>query len=850
MGPGTDLAFISGGPTIDFGAVNQVVPGDVTIAFGAQPFGSGNWTIGGQLLLNVDGTLGNTGTTTVEGGIIVNAPGGRFTVNGVLNSQGTTVWNGGSFNFGNAAVFNNLAGATFEIRGDFTSNPSSGMFHNAGTLARTVGSGTSHFNMTVLNSGTIDAQTGTMHFGGDFSQTAGEIRLNGGSVSAAGTLDVQGGSITGSGTVFASLANGGVLAAGGAADSTSAVLIDGSYAQSASGAFEVELGGTAPADYDSLAVNGAVTLDGSFDVTLVNGFTLTVDDTFTIIDNDEADAVLGTFVGLSEGATIQLGQVGLVISYVGGDGNDVVLTAVDINVPVDPTPDNIQDVIDSLDTGTTTEVQAPAAPANIQDWLDAVAALTPRTTGPVIDIVLNLQNGTFGLGRRVDVPVGYRLTINGAAGSVVIEGSSPALTLASGDLLVLNGVTLVNSTDAPTILVTGGSLVLRDNLVRETTGGSQAAIEITGGNVDLGTADDLGGNTIDVSGAGELIRNLSTAFLPAVGNVYQVDGSTLTSGFAIEGEVFHGLDVVGLGVVDFADGSLYVAAGGSLQNAVDAAPSNATIHVASGIMQNYNVGAKLLTVAFENGPTVSQHADSLDSALRALTIIGTPLDDVIAFTRGPAAGVIQAEISGVPTGTFMPSGRLIASGEAGNDDISIDGSIALNAVLNGGAGHDRLKGGAGHDNILGGDGDDLLAGGSGRDFLIGGLGADRIVGNADEDILIAGTTEFDAFDSALAAIMSEWTSARSYAQRTANITGGSGAASERRNGDYFLNTSVANGLITVYDDNAKDMLTGASGQDWFFANLFLDNGDNADQKDKITDLSASEFALDLDFIGV
>jgi hypothetical protein len=45
------------------------------------------------------------------------------------------------------------------------------------------------------------------------------------------------------------------------------------------------------------------------------------------------------------------------------------------------------------------------------------------------------------------------------------------------------------------------------------------------------------------------------------------------------------------------------------------------------------------------------------------------------------------------------------------------------------------------------------------------------------------------------------------------------------------------------------MVTGSAGQDWFFANLFLDNGDDAVTKDKITDLSASEFAQDLGFIG-
>ncbi len=43
-------------------------------------------------------------------------------------------------------------------------------------------------------------------------------------------------------------------------------------------------------------------------------------------------------------------------------------------------------------------------------------------------------------------------------------------------------------------------------------------------------------------------------------------------------------------------------------------------------------------------------------------------------------------------------------------------------------------------------------------------------------------------------------------------------------------------------------MTGSAGQDWFFANQFLDNGDNPNHKDKITDLHAAEFANDLDFI--
>ena len=160
------------------------------------------------------------------------------------------------------------------------------------------------------------------------------------------------------------------------------------------------------------------------------------------------------------------------------------------------------------------------------------SALAPNASGPVIEIVLNLADGNYG-GQSINLPAGVSLVIDGTSSSVTFVGASPALTVQSGEVIV-TGVNFINSTDAPTILVTGGSLALRDSFVKETAGGNRAAIEIMGGTVDLGTAQDPGGNTIDVSGAGELIRNLSSASVPALGNVFQVNGATLTSGFAIE----------------------------------------------------------------------------------------------------------------------------------------------------------------------------------------------------------------------------------------------------------------------------------------------------------------------------
>ena len=59
--------------------------------------------------------------------------------------------------------------------------------------------------------------------------------------------------------------------------------------------------------------------------------------------------------------------------------------------------------------------------------------------------------------------------------------------------------------------------------MEETTGGDQAAIEITGGNVDLGSTIDLGANTFLVREAGLAIRNVGSAKVTAIGNIFQID---------------------------------------------------------------------------------------------------------------------------------------------------------------------------------------------------------------------------------------------------------------------------------------------------------------------------------------
>ena len=78
--------------------------------------------------------------------------------------------------------------------------------------------------------------------------------------------------------------------------------------------------------YDQIAARD-VYLKGSLDLTYLAGGVIKKGDTFTIVSNNGTNPVQGTFKDLPEGAEVTVSGATFKISYVGGDGNDVVLTA-------------------------------------------------------------------------------------------------------------------------------------------------------------------------------------------------------------------------------------------------------------------------------------------------------------------------------------------------------------------------------------------------------------------------------------------------------------------------------------------------------------------------------------------
>ncbi len=133
----------------------------------------------------------------------------------------------------------------------------------------------------------------------------------------------KGGTLKGTGTVAVlSVFTGGILAPG----QSPGCITSGNL--TLAGIYNAEIGGTtACTEYDQTTVTGTVDVTGgTLNVSRFNNFKPAVGQKYTIISNDAADAVTGTFANLAEGATFSVDGYVMKISYVGGDGNDVELT--------------------------------------------------------------------------------------------------------------------------------------------------------------------------------------------------------------------------------------------------------------------------------------------------------------------------------------------------------------------------------------------------------------------------------------------------------------------------------------------------------------------------------------------
>jgi hypothetical protein len=163
-----------------------------------------------------------------------------------------------------------------------------------------------------------------------FDIVLGRAVFNGNASVCAVNLD--GGTLAGNGSVgIVTNVTSGLLEPGIA----TGVLNTGDLALSGSTALAVQIGGATPGSgHDQVVAQGTVSLSGALLApSITGGYTAVAGDQIVLIDNDGTDAVVGTFTARPEGTILTINSQKFIISYAGGDGNDVVLTATGPPVP-------------------------------------------------------------------------------------------------------------------------------------------------------------------------------------------------------------------------------------------------------------------------------------------------------------------------------------------------------------------------------------------------------------------------------------------------------------------------------------------------------------------------------------
>ena len=184
---GPDSQLIGGG--------SLVIPsGDVTL-LGTVP--SCSWT--GGRLVESDLTVATNAVLSIGGSDT------KVLLHSTLNNAGTVIWSGtgalrAEFSGSDKSVLvTNLPGAVFEMQSDAPYTHYDGgslrwtdRFHNAGTLRKTGGTGTSTFDshVGVVNTGFVDIQTGTFSVGDTSAQVGGILNFGITSPTVFGKLTV------------------------------------------------------------------------------------------------------------------------------------------------------------------------------------------------------------------------------------------------------------------------------------------------------------------------------------------------------------------------------------------------------------------------------------------------------------------------------------------------------------------------------------------------------------------------------------------------------------------------------------------------------------------------------------
>jgi autotransporter-associated beta strand protein len=282
-------------------ADNQLVGGfNVTVAssglFNVNGFsqaigslsGSGDVALGSGSL-----TTGSDGTSTIFSGVI-SGTGGALTKVGT----GTLTLSGASANTDTGTT--TVSAGTLLLAKTAGQSAVPGPLVVSGTVQLLANNQLDNAAVVTVNAGGVLDLNGHSDTTGAITVSGQMLLGSGGNTLTATGVTLSGGSLSGTGTVNANLTNGGLLNPGGTG-AVGTLTVGGGYTQTSAGALAIDVAGSAAGQFDVLAVSGAATLDGTLQVSRLNGFLPNLGTSFPIVTFGSGTGTFASATGLGMG---------------------------------------------------------------------------------------------------------------------------------------------------------------------------------------------------------------------------------------------------------------------------------------------------------------------------------------------------------------------------------------------------------------------------------------------------------------------------------------------------------------------------------------------------------------------
>gem|GEM_PF-638120 len=629
-------------------------------SFGAQ---SVSVTTTGTGTLTINGTAGNTDATSAGINIVDDT---TMSLTGATNS-----FIADTMDFGTSNASVNAGANSLTLR-----QKTNGIVIDLGGTDSTAQLGLTDTELDIINAATLNignANSGAITVSTAITRAAstalnltsgGAINLN------ASSLDSGGGNV--------SLTPGSSAAVNPTATGTDVSMSTTGTLAFVSGAdLAIQINGTTvDTQYRQLNVVGGVNLTG-VDLVLSGSHTPAAGQSFIIVNNDGADAVTGTFNGLAEGASIPnfLGSaLTAKITYVGGDGNDVV-----ISIPTPPKYRSKQS--GNWNDFNTWEVDTGGG------FVPAVAGQTPTSADDTIQI---RSPHTVTVTANVDadqltVDSGATLSVAGGVTFTIADGTGTDLadngTVRTAGQITNNGQAVINDTlqiDEGGFPGGGTGTYAYDQtaatLVFNNTSGSYGV-----GNDNYWPATN-GPQNVNVKGAGGITMNVArtvgilfqyAAGVTNAGNLTLNGTSQVNTGGFMSGSPTYGSS----SLLKYNTGGTYGRNGEWLPNVTSGAGYPANVQLSNNTNLNLPNGAAGAffqmsgTLTIDSGSTMNLNGSP--AMTQPLNVLGSVnIGGTLTLSSASGGDIKVGGDWTRTTGTFNPNGRAVFFNGASTQTIA------------------------------------------------------------------------------------------------------------------------------------------------------------------------------------